>query len=101
MNRHDRRKARKALRGMQLTIELTFRYMRDKERVKETRTFERELEDLPLILFEVGESENIAEMRRGVADFLELTDEEARQITLGHVKQITAAIQAAQAIPNG
>lgn len=86
---------------MRLTIEMTFRYQRDKERVRETRTFERDLEDLPLILFEVGEAESIAEMRRGVADFLDLTEEEARQVTLGHVKQITSAIQAAQAIPNG
>lgn len=93
---------------MKLHIEMDFKYIKEveregrkvKERAKETRVWDRDLDELPLVLLEVGETESIAEMRQGVVDFLDLTPEEARQVTLGHIKQITGAIEAAQQSPN-
>lgn len=110
MNRHQRRAWKRKVKGMHLKIEIDFKYRREveeeggkkvKKRVRETRTYERDLEDLPLVILEMGETDSIRESRQAVADFLDLSDEEARQITLGHIRQITDAVKAAQTSPNG
>lgn len=109
MNRHQRRAWKRQVRGMNLHIEIDLKTTKTvdrdgkkvKEKVKETRIFDRDLEDLPLILFAVVENENIEDMRLALADFLDLNEEEGRQITLRHVRQVTTAITEAKDIPNG
>lgn len=86
---------------MQLHIEIDFKYTKDGARVVETRVFDVGLDDMPLILCEALEQEGIGDMRAGITEFLELTEEESRQLRLRHIKQISAAIKAAQEIPNG
>lgn len=86
---------------MQLKIEIDFKYTKDGARVSETRTFAVDLDDMPLILCEAMEQEGIGEMRAGIAEFLDLTEEESRQLRLRHIKQISAAIGEAQKLPNG
>lgn len=86
---------------MQLTIEIDIKTVKDGKRVKETRTYERDFDDLPLILVESLESEAIHNMRLGIAEYLDLSEDEAKQLTLRHVRQFTAAISQAREIPNG
>ena len=86
---------------MDLHIEIDFKYTKDGQKVSETRVFDVALDDLPLILCEALEGEGIGKMREGIAEYLELTDEESRQLRLRHIKQISAAIGAAREIPNG
>jgi hypothetical protein len=83
---------------MQITIDITFKE-RDKDGAKteRTRTFKVDSEDMPLALAE----ENIAGMRLAIADFLDLTEAESRQITLRHLKAIGKAMAEANSIPNG
>ena len=50
---------------------------------------------------EAMEQEGIGQMREGIAEFLELTEAESRQLRLRHIKQIAAAIGEAQKLPNG
>lgn len=87
---------------MVVTIEITFKRWQEKDgkkvRVDEARTFTVDSEDMPLIL---AEDESVGLMRGAMADYLGLTEEESRHLTLRHLKQIAEGIKAAGEIPNG
>lgn len=83
-----------------ITIEIDFKYTKNGERVEETRTFPIDIDELPLTLCEALETEKIGEMRQGLAEFLDLTEDESRQLRLKHLKQISKAIREAGMVPN-
>ena len=112
MNRHQRRAFVKRKRRMAtISLDITFKYTRE-EKDKETgkpakvteerlRAFTIDSDDIPLILVEGMEEGKFGLMREGIADFLGLTQEESRQLTVRHMKAIGKAMKDAQTIPNG
>lgn len=58
-------------------------------------------DDMPLILLEAMEAGQVKPIREGIAELLDLTEEESRQLTTGHLKQIARAIKEAAELPNG
>ena len=96
MNRHERRAWKRRLRGVQLTIDITI----GKGEKAATTKHTVDSDDMPLILLEAMEAGRIKDMREGIADLLELSEEQSRQLTTGHLKQIAKAIKAAAELPN-
>ncbi len=94
-----------------INLDITFKYTREKKdnetgklvkAVEEvSRTFTIDSDDIPLILVEGMEEGKFGLMREGIADFLGLTPEESRQVTVRHMKAIGKAMKEAQTIPNG
>lgn len=94
-----------------INLDITFKYSRDKKdeetgkpvKVTEqaSRSFTIDSDDIPLILVEGMEEGKFGLMREGIADFLGLTPEESRQLTVRHMKVIGKAVKEAQTIPNG
>ena len=84
-----------------IDLEITFKYKNGKEPAERLRSFHIDSDDIPLILVEGMDDGKFGMMREGIADFLELTEEESRQLTVRHLKQIGKAMKAAQEIPNG
>lgn len=66
-----------------------------------TKTYSVDSDDMPLILLESLDEGKIGLMRTGIAEFLGLSEAESRQLTVRHIKQIGAAMKAAQEVPNG
>lgn len=97
--------------GRTVTIELTIkRKLTPDERVnghandryvKETVAYTVDSDDVPLIMVESMEENDFKAMRQSIADFLELPDEHAKQLTIGNLKQIGQAMKDAQEVPNG
>ena len=58
-------------------------------------------DDMPLIFMESAEEGKIGPMRESIAELLDLTEQQSRQLTLRHLKQISTAIKEASASPNG
>lgn len=97
--------------GRQITVELTIkRKLTPEERVnghandrylKETHAYTVDSDDVPLIMIESMEENDFGAMRAAIADFLELPEEHAKQLTIGNLKQIGQAMKDAQNIPNG
>jgi hypothetical protein len=52
-------------------------------------------------LLEAQQEGKASLMREALTDFLELPEAVARQLTIGHIKQIGAAIKEATESPNG
>ena len=67
----------------------------------EPKQYNVDSDDLPLILLESLEDGKVGLMRVGIAEFLGLSETESRQLTVRHIKQIGAAMKAAQELPNG
>lgn len=66
----------------------------------QTKAYTVDPDDLPLILLESLEDGKIGPMRTGIAQFLGLSEEESRQLTIRHIKLIAAAMKVAQDDPN-
>lgn len=66
----------------------------------QSKTYHVDSDDLPLILLESLDEGKIGLMRAGIAEFLGLSEAESRQLTVRHIKQIGAAMKAAQELPN-
>lgn len=81
---------------MQLSIDIT---IGKGEKAKIT-THTVDSDDMPLILLEAMEEGKVGLIRAGITDLLSLSEEESRQLTTGHLKQIARAIKAAAELPN-
>jgi len=55
---------------------------------------------MPLILLEALQEGNAKDMREGIAEFLDLTTEQSRALTVRDVKTIGAALKEASEVPN-
>lgn len=82
---------------MQLSIEITT----GKGDKAITTTHKVDSDDMPLILLEALQEGRAREMREGITDFLDLTPEQARALTVRDVKTIGAALKEASEVPNG
>ena len=58
-------------------------------------------DDMPLIFMEAAEANRVGDMRESIADLLDLTADQSRQLTIRHLKQVADAIKEASAVPNG
>lgn len=65
-----------------------------------THNYSFDGDDVPLLLLEAQQEGKAALMREAITDFLELPEPVARQLTIGHIKQIGAAIKEATESPN-
>lgn len=90
-------------------LEIAFKYKRNTKDetgkvmqvVEETtRSFAIDSDDIPLILVEGMDDGKFGLMREGIADFLGLTQEESKQLTVRHLKAIGKAMKEAQTVPN-
>ena len=84
-----------------INLDITFKYKNGGPPEEHSRSFAIDSDDIPLILVEGMEEGKFGMMREGIADFLGLTAEESRQLTIRHMKAIGAAMKEAQTIPNG
>jgi hypothetical protein len=81
---------------MQITVDITV----GKGEKAVTHQYQVDSDDMPLALLEALQTGEAKLMRQGITDFLELPDEEAKHLTVRHVKQIGEALKAAQDGPN-
>lgn len=81
---------------MQVNIDITI----GKGDKAKTTQYSVDSDDLPLILLEAFQEGRAKEMREGVAEFLGLAAEEARALTLRHIKAISEALVEASKSPN-
>lgn len=68
---------------------------------KQTHSYAFDGDDVPLLLLEAQQEGKASLMREALTDFLDLPEAVARQLTIGHIKQIGAAIKEATEVPNG
>lgn len=80
-----------------VTLEITT----GKGEKQQHHAFSFEGDDIPLLLLEASQEGKAALMREALAEFLELSETVAKQLTIGHIKQIGAAIKEAVDSPNG
>jgi hypothetical protein len=97
MNRHERRKARSVLKHM-ATVDLEIKVGKGAKAT--THNYKFDGDDVPLLLLEAQQEGKASLMREALTDFLELPEAVARQLTIGHIKQIGAAIKEATESPN-
>ena len=58
-------------------------------------------DDVPLLLIEAAQDGKMGLLRESIADFLDLSPEVSKHLTMRHVKQIGKAIEEASKSPNG